>query len=163
MQSVDVFQRHSDIHMPTEPSNAAAREITKKNVQSPCPTSESDTIPDISTWKLPLCQVKLFVEARRHHGGSRAMERPPEPLRPCVPRSPHSATHSTQPNNPLREGLGRWDAHGGCHQKTNPVRIKVGLLQTDGWTDHPRMNPTAQHQNANTLTPTASPATTTTE
>jgi len=115
MRSVHVFQRHSDIHMPTEPSNAAARGITKERVHSPCPTSVSGTIPDISTWKLPPCQVKLFVEARRHHGGSRAVERPPEALRPCAPRSPRSAAHSTQPNNPPR---GAWPL--GCPSRTPP-------------------------------------------
>jgi len=29
------------------------------------------------------------------------------------------------------------------------VEIEVGVLPTDGWTDHPSRNPTAQRQNAN--------------
>jgi len=117
-------------------------EGSPRRKSSTLPHKRSGTKPDIRTWKLPPCQVKWFVEAppwrRKSYGASSRSSRP------CVPRSPHSAAHSTQPNNPPR---GAWPL--GCPwwtPKTNPVKIKVGLLQTDGWTDHLRRNPTAQPQ-----------------
>jgi len=103
----------SDIHMPhPEPSYASARGPPRRRSSHLAPQANQSPCLSISPWKLPPRQVKSLPTVP---GGGEAVERPPKSSHhPCAPRSPHSAAHSTQPNNPPREGLGRWDAHGGC-------------------------------------------------